>query len=410
MQPVVERFLKYIAIDTTSCENAKCYPSTTAQLKLANLLAEELKAAGLVSVRVDEYGYVFGTVPATKPGLPVLGLISHMDTSPAASGANIHPQFVDYQGGDLVLNEAQNIVMRTGEFDYLDTFKGQTLITTDGTTLLGADDKAGIAEIIETAHYLITHPELPHGEVRIAFTPDEEVGTGTAYFSVKDFGADIAYTVDGGMLGEIEYENFNSATAQVDLSGISIHTGAAKNKMRNALLCACEYQSMLPPAEIPACTEGREGFYHLRLIEGGVEHCKMVYNIREHDNQKFARRKETMQQIADYLNSKYGPGTVQLTVHDTCGNMKDMLADHMELIELAKAAFVSCGIEPTTPPIRGGTDGARLSFLGLPCPNLSTGGMNFHGRYEFIPVQAMEQMVRVLTKIITSFAETNGEK
>ena len=404
MTPVADRFLRYISIDTTSCENTGMCPSTAAQYDLANLLADDMRRLGLQDVEVDAHAYVMGTLPANTENAPVIGLISHMDTSPAASGKDIHPQIIEYQGGDILLNKELGITMTEAEFPFLADFKGQTLITTDGTTLLGADDKAGIAEILETCAYLIAHPEIPHGTIRVGFTPDEEIGAGASFFDVKKFGADFAYTVDGGLLGEIEYENFNGATVTVDINGVSIHTGSGKGKLKNALLYAHEFQSMVPAAEIPACTENYEGFYHLRSVEGGVEHCHMIYNLREHDHEKFWKQKDRMESIASYMNHCYGDGTVELHIHDTMKNMREPLESHMELIDKAKAAFLSCGITPSTPAIRGGTDGARLTFMGLPCPNLSTGGLNFHGRYEFIPIPAMESMVLVLANLVSSFA------
>lgn len=403
MTPVVDRFLRYISIDTTSCENTGMCPSTAAQYDLANLLADDMRRLGLQDVEVDAHAYVMGTLPANTENAPVIGLISHMDTSPAAKGNEIRPQIIEYKGGDILLNKELGITMKEAEFPFLSDFKDQTLITTDGTTLLGADDKAGIAEILETCAYLIAHPEIPHGAIRIGFTPDEEIGAGTSFFDVKKFGADFGYTVDGGLLGEIEYENFNGATVTVDINGVSIHTGSGKGKLKNALLYAHEFQSMLPAAEIPACTERYEGFYHLRSVEGGVEHCRLIYNLREHDHEKFWKQKDRMETITSYMNHCYGQGTVELHIRDTMKNMREPLESHMELIDKAKEAFLSCGITPTTPAIRGGTDGARLTFMGLPCPNLSTGGLNFHGRYEFIPISAMESMVRVLANLVSSF-------
>lgn len=405
MQTVTERFLRYIAIDTTSQEGASSYPSTPNQLCMGQLLRQELQELGLTDVRMDSHGYVFGTIPANCPGGPVLGLIAHMDTSPAVSGADIRPQTVDYRGGDILLNREQNLVLRAEDCPELNGLVGQRLIVTDGTTLLGADDKAGVAELMCLAERLMEDPSIPHGKICLAFTPDEEVGQGTKYFDVKAFGADAAYTVDGGPLGEIEYENFNAATARVEIHGISVHTGTAKGRMKNALLMAHEFQAMMPQAETPACTAGYEGFYHLCSVQGGVELCKLVYNIREHDSRLFARRKERMVQIADYLNRKYGEHTVELTIEDSYFNMATVMQQHMGLLEKARAAFRAHGVEPVTPPIRGGTDGARLSFMGLPCPNLSTGGYNFHSRYEFIPVESMEKMVDVLTTLVSSFPE-----
>lgn len=401
----VERLLNYVGTDTTSDENSEDYPSTPNQKVLAARLASEMKAMGVLDVRTDSFGYVTGTIPGNVLHAPVLGLLAHMDTSPASSGGPIHPRILLYEEGDIVLNEEKKIVMRKEAFPFLETCKGKHLVLTDGTTLLGADDKAGISEIMTLAERLLTHPEIPHGDIRIGFTPDEEIGAGVKYFDVKAFGADIAYTVDGGPIGEIEYENFNAGSARVTCHGVSVHTGSAKNKMVNALLVAHEFQSMMPGAEIPEHTEGYEGFFHLRKVEGGVEECRMTYNIREHDTKKYEERKTVLIRIAHYLNEKFGQGTVELEIKDSLRNMKDVMRDHMDLIEKAKEAFRRCNICASTPPIRGGTDGARLSFMGLPCPNLSTGGYNFHGRYECIPVESMDAMVDVLTELVQLVAE-----
>lgn len=404
MKTVLERFFKYIAIDTTSLETSDTYPSTDPQLELGRLLAEELREIGLEEVVQDEYGYVTATVPATCERAPVLGLVSHMDTSSAVSGADIRPRMTMYQGGDIVLNEKENIVMKREDFPYLKECEGKTLIVTDGTTLLGADDKAGIAEIITLAERLMAPDAPPHGKVRIAFTPDEEISGGTRYFDVKAFGADIAYTVDGGPIGELEYENFNAATAVIEITGRSIHPGAAKGKMINAAAVGCEFQSMLPPAEQPAFTEGYQGFYHLLSVQGDVEACRMKIALREHDETRFQAQKAQLLSIAETLNYRWGAGTVQVAIRDQYYNMRSVIENHMELVEHAVKAFRDCGVEPRIQPVRGGTDGARLSFAGLPCPNLSTGGYNFHARYEFIPVESMEEMVDVLMNLVCSFA------
>lgn len=405
MNRITERFLRYVKIGTTADENSETFPSTATQLEFGRMLAEEMREIGLEHVEIDEHGYIFGTLPANVSGVPVLGLVAHMDTAPSAPGDPVRPQVVAYQGGDIVLNQVHHIVLSPNEYPELNRWVGSNVIVTDGMTLLGADDKAGIAEILEAVEYLKEHDELLHGEVRIAFTPDEEIGNGTKYFDVTAFGAEKAYTVDGGRLGEIEYENFNAAKATVEIRGLGIHTGVAKGKMKNALLIAHQFQSMLPQAEIPACTEGREGFYHLRKVEGGVEHASMIYNIREHDRELFEQRKERMKKITAYLNDIYGEGTVTLRLEDGKRNMLEIISQHPEMIEKAKQAFLDCGVQPMTPVIRGGTDGAELSFRGVPCPNLSTGGENFHSRYEWIAEPALLTMADVLVKLVCSFAK-----
>lgn len=409
MPAVLKRFLNYISYDTQSQEDQEAVPSTPKQRVLAEAIAKELAAMKAQDVSVDEHGYVFATIPATVKGKqPVLGLIAHMDTSPACSGKGVKPQIVkNYQGGDIVLNQETGLTMSVKEFPDLQKYRGQDIITTDGTTLLGADDKAGVAEIMTMAEHLLTHPELPHGVIRIGFTPDEEVGRGADFFDVKGFGADVAYTVDGGGLGELEYENFNAASAKVVVHGSSIHPGSAKNKMKNALLIAMELQSMLPVFENPMYTEGYEGFYHLDTMSGSVEEARMEYIIRDHDREKFEAKKALMQEIADYLNRRYGKGTIELLLKDSYYNMKEKIEPHKYLIDLAKEAMEELGIEPIITPIRGGTDGARLSYEGLPCPNLCTGGHNFHGKYEFIPVQSMEQVVLLLLKLAEKFGTRN---
>lgn len=405
MPEVLDRFLNYISYDTQSKEGQEAVPSTQKQLVLANALAKELLDMKAEEVSVDEHGYVFATIPATAEGkIPVLGFIAHMDTSPAYSGKGVKPRIIkNYKGGDILLNEETGLTMTVKEFPDLLKHKGQDLITTDGTTLLGADDKAGVAEIMTMAEYFLAHPEIPHGTIRIGFTPDEEVGRGADFFDVKGFGADAAYTVDGGGLGELEYENFNAASARVTIHGSSIHPGSAKNKMKNALLIAMELQSMLPVFENPMYTEGYEGFYHLDAMNGTVEEAHMDYIIRDHDREKFEAKKALMQEAADYLNRRLGTGTIELAIKDSYYNMKEKIEPHKYLIDLAKEAMEELGIEPIITPIRGGTDGARLSYEGLPCPNLCTGGYNFHGKYEFIPVQSMEQVVGLLIKLAEKF-------
>ncbi|MGM9537991.1 MAG: peptidase T [Candidatus Onthomonas sp.] len=408
MSGVTERFYRYIAVDTTSVDDAACYPSSENQLVLARQLEQEMRELGLSDVRTDEYGYVTGTIPANREDVPVIGLIAHMDTSNAVSGADIQARTVLYEGGDILLNQAGNIHISAQDAPELSRYVGQHLIVTDGTTLLGADDKAGIAEILTAAERLLRDSSIPHGEIRLCFTPDEEVGEGTKYFDVAAFGADYAYTVDGEALGELEYENFNAATAKVIIHGKSMHPGASKGRMVNALMLAWELQGMLPWQEQPAYTEGYEGFYHLESMEGTVTEVSMRYLIRDHDRELFQKRKERMEKIAAYLNDKYGSGTVELSVEDSYYNMKEKIAEHMDLVERAKDAFAACGVAPKISPIRGGTDGARLSYLGLPCPNLSTGGHNCHSVVEFIPCESMETMVDVLIHLASSFAGQTG--
>ncbi len=405
MSEVVERFLKYVSYDTQSEDEVEAVPSTEKQRALANVLAEELRAMKAEDVVVDEHSYVYATIPATtEKAIPVLGFISHMDTAPAYSGCGVKPQIVkNYDGGDVVLNQEKGIVMKTEDFPYLSLYKGQDLITTDGTTLLGADDKAGVAEIMTMASFLLAHPEIPHGKIRIGFTPDEEVGRGADLFDVKGFGADVAYTVDGGALGELEYENFNAASAKVTVHGASIHPGSSKGKMKNALLMAMDFQSMLPVFDNPMYTEGYEGFFHLDAMSGTVEEAHMEYIVRDHNKEKFQEKKALMERAAAYLNQRYGEGSFVLQLKDSYYNMKEKIEPHMYLIDIAKEAMEDLGIQPLVTPIRGGTDGARLSYMGLPCPNLCTGGYNFHGKYEFIPIQSMEQVVELLIAIVKKF-------
>ena len=398
-----ERLLQYVQVHTTSDPLSGTHPSTQRQFDLARMLVEELQALGVEDAAVDEHCYVYGTLPPT-PGCedrPALGLIAHMDTAPDASGENVRPVLhQDYDGRDVTL-PATGAVMRVKDFPFLASMKGETLITTDGSTLLGADDKAGVAEIFTAVEYLAAHPEIPHGRIAVAVTPDEEVGSGADHFDVDGFGAAAAYTVDGGELGELEYENFNAASAKVTIRGFNIHPGSAKDKMRNACLMALEFVNMLPPAETPAHTEGYEGFFHLGHMEGDETEARLSFIIRDHDRDRFESRKERINLIAAYLNEKYGPTTVQVELKDSYYNMKAQIEPHMYLIHRARAAFAKVGVEAVEVPIRGGTDGARLSYMGLPCPNLSTGGANFHGVMEYIPVQSMEKMVQVLVELVT---------
>lgn len=396
-----ERLLQYVKYDTTSDENApegRC-PSTEGQKAFAEYLVKEMERAGLAGARRDKDGYVYGFLPATCGGRPVIGLISHMDTSFSAGGAGIRPRIVkNYDGGDLVLNAEKGIVMRAGAFECLAECRGMDLIVTDGTTLLGSDDKAGIAEIL-TAIETLKARNLPHGKIAVAFTPDEEIGRGADRFDQKAFGADFAYTVDGGRLGELEYENFNAASAEITVHGVNTHPGDAKDKMRNAILYGVEFQSMLPPAETPSHTEGYEGFYHLTRFAGNEEKAVLRYLVRDHDKTKFEARKTFLGNIADFLNGKYGRGTFELAVKDSYYNMKPVIEAHKDIVERAKRAMREAGVEPKTVPIRGGTDGAVLSWKGLPCPNLPTGGFNFHSRFECIPVPAMDKMTEVLVHL-----------
>ncbi len=404
---VKERFLDYVSYDTQSEEGTDQVPSTAKQLKLAEHLVEELKGMGIEDVKLLDHGYVFATVPATSDkDLPVLGFISHMDTSDAISGADIKPREIkNYDGNDIVLNEALNIVLKTSEFPEIKDFTGEDLIVTDGTTLLGADDKAGLSEIISMAEYFMEHPEIKHGKIRLGFTPDEEVGHGTKYFDVDEFGADYAYTVDGGRLGSLEYENFNAAEAMITISGSSTHPGSAKWKMKDAVRIAREFADLMPVYENPYCTEGREGFIFLIKIEGTAESAKLQYIIRDHDSAKFEEKKAFIQAAAAFINVKYGAGTVKCDLHDQYYNMKEMIEPNMHLIENAKRAMEDLGIKPLIEPVRGGTDGAMLSFNGLPCPNLNTGGMNYHGKYEYVSVTAMRKIVELLEKIVLIYSE-----
>lgn len=397
---VIERFLKYVSYDTRSNENSETVPSTEKQRTLGAFLAKELTAIGLTDVSMDKNGYVYGYLPATEgcEALPTLGLIAHMDTSPDAEGANIQPQIIDYCGGDVVLKNG--IVIDLVTYPFLSRYTGEELIVTDGNTLLGADDKAGIAEIVSACAYLAEHPEIAHGRIAVGFTPDEEIGRGADHFDVKGFGADFAYTVDGGELGEIEYENFNAASTKLTVTGVNIHPGSAKNRMKNALLMINEFISMLPPAETPAHTEGYEGFYHVHDLTGCETEATLWMLIRDHDRAKFEERKVFLTRLCDYLNQKWGGEHFALEIRDSYYNMKEKIEPHPELIENAKAAMRAVGVEPNVIPIRGGTDGARLSYEGLPCPNLSTGGANFHGVRELIPVNSMHKMVEVLVELV----------
>lgn len=403
---VKERFLRYVAMDTRSDPESGAHPSSAKQLTLGKVLRDELAALGLEKVRMTDEGYVYAELPAS-PGceeLPSIGLIAHMDTSPDVSGENVRAHTITWTGEDTALDADGKYILSRRDFSHLDRYVGGELIVTDGSTLLGADDKAGIAEIMTALEVLIADPSISHGRVSVCFTPDEEIGEGADFFDVEGFGAAFAYTVDGGALGELEYENFNAASAVVTVSGVNIHPGEAKNKMRNAALLAAEFASLMPPAETPAHTEGYEGFFHLTRIAGDEESARLEYLIRDHDRTLFEKRKDTMRELARFLNSRYGEGVFTLAVEDSYYNMREMIEPHMHIVERAKNAMRSAGVEPVVCPIRGGTDGARLSYMGLPCPNLSTGGHNFHGRFEYIPVRSLESMVRVLTELVRSDA------
>ncbi|MDH8677595.1 peptidase T [Fusibacter bizertensis] len=400
MTKVHERFLKYVAFDTESDPESETCPSTEKQLNLANYLIAEMKAIGIEGVELDENGYVYGYISGNAPG-PKLAFIAHMDTSPDMSGADVKAKIVEkYDGGEIVLNESLQIKMSPKEFEHLEHYIGNDLIVTDGTTLLGADNKAGIAEILTMAEYLITHPDIKHSEIKIAFTPDEEVGRGANLFNLEKLNADFGYTVDGGELGEVEYENFNAATAKIKIHGTNIHPGSAKGKMKNAILIGMELHAMLPTFDNPAYTEAYEGFNHLNDINGSVELTSMLYIIRDHDMTKFEAKKKIFKEIETFLNAKYGNGTVEIEIVDSYYNMKEKILPYFHLIENAIQAMENLEIKPIVVPVRGGTDGARLSYMGLPCPNVCTGGHNFHGKFEYIPVQSMEKTVDILVEIV----------
>lgn len=398
---LVERFLKYVSFDTQSSEETSITPSTPGQMEFAKYLQEELLALGLQEVTLDENGYLFATLPAnTEKEVPVVGFIAHMDTSPDMSGADVSPRIVqDYDGKDIVLCKEENIVLSPAQFPELLSHKGEDLIVTDGKTLLGADDKAGIAEIVSAVVYLQQHPEIKHGKIRIGFNPDEEIGLGAHKFDVEKFGCDWAYTMDGGEVGELEFENFNAASAKLTFKGRNVHPGYAKNKMINSLRVANRFISFLPDCETPEHTEEYEGFYHLINVSGDVEQTSVSYIIRDHDRTRFENRKETMRRLTDVINAEYGDGTATLELHDQYYNMREQIEPVMHVIDIAFSAMKEVGVEPRVRAIRGGTDGAQLSFKGLPCPNIFAGGLNFHGRYEFVPIQSMEKAMKVIVKI-----------
>lgn len=403
---LLDRFLKYVAYDTQSDEASETFPSTDKQKVLLTALKEEMEALGMTEVTMDKYGYVMGTIPASAgcETAPVIGFIAHVDTAPDMSGANVRPRIIEsYDGEDIPLNNA--LTMRVADFPELTFFKGHTLIHTDGTTLLGADDKAGVAEIMTAAEYLMKHPEVKHGKIRIGFTPDEEIGRGVDFFDVAAFGADFAYTVDGGMEGELEYENFNAASAKVEIHGRNVHPGYAKNKMINAIEVAGEMMQLLPAWERPEHTEGYEGFFHCVGVSGTVEKASLSYIIRDHDAERFEQRKRFMWSAVDFLRAKYGGNAVNLTLKDQYFNMRKMVEPHPQVIDRAIEAMEMAGVKPLVRPIRGGTDGARLSFMGLPCPNLFTGGMNFHGKFEYCSLTTMKKAQQVILNLATLWAK-----
>ena len=406
MEKILDRFLRYVSYDTQSCETSETQPSTDKQLKLLRLLRDELKAMG-VDATLDKYGYVMGTLPAT-PGVkaPKLGFIAHVDTAPDASGADIKPQIIEnYDGGDIALRGVPGLYLKPSEFPELLDHKGQTLITTDGTTLLGADDKAGVAEIMDAVQYLVGHPEIKHGEIKIGFTPDEEIGRGVVKFDVKKFGADYAYTMDGGEIGELEFENFNAAAATIRIQGRNVHPGYAKGKMKNAIRIAEELDSLLPVNQKPEYTEGYEGFFHLIAFNGSVEDATVTYILRDHDLELYEEKKAVVRRCVDFINAKYGEGTATADIRHQYYNMRKQVEPHYHIIEKAIRAMEMEGIKPKVQPIRGGTDGANLSFMGLPCPNLFAGGLNFHGKMEFVPLENMEAASKVILNLVRLFTE-----
>ena len=408
MQHLIDRFLSYVIIDTQSDPKSKTTPSTEKQWNLATELAYELERIGLRDVTIDDNAYIMATLPSNvEKEVPVIGFISHFDTSPDFNGTDIKPQIIsNYDGKDIVLNEAQNIILSPDYFEDLVQYKGQTLITTDGTTLLGADDKAGIAEIVTAMEYLVQHPEIPHGKIRIAFTPDEEIGRGAHQFDVEKFGAAWAYTMDGSQIGELEYENFNAASGKVVITGKSVHPGYAKGKMINAISIANEFIGILPPEETPQRTSGREGFFHIHHMKGEIEHAEFEMIIRDHSKVHFEERKNLLKKITEKLNAIHGP-CIELELKDQYFNMREKVEPVMHIVEIAKEAMEELGINPIVKPIRGGTDGSQLSFMGLPCPNIFAGGHNFHGKYEYVPVESMQKAVEVIIKICELTATKN---
>ena len=400
-QHLIDRFISYVTVDTESDPTSENTPSTKKQWNLANALVSELKKIGMQDISIDENAYIMATLPSnTDKEVPVIGFISHFDTSPDFTGANVKPQIIEnYDGSDIVLNKEQDIILSPSYFDDLLLYKGQTLITTDGTTLLGADDKAGIAEIISAMEYLINHPELKHGTIKVGFTPDEEIGRGAHKFDVKKFGADWAYTMDGSQVGELEYENFNAAGALVTVKGKIVHPGYAKGKMINSMYIATQFINSLPKMETPEHTEGREGFFHLHTINGAVEETKLQYIIRDHDLSHFEARKNVINKLAAELNLQYGREVISVEIKDQYFNMREKIEPVMHIVKIAEEAMIQANIKPLIKPIRGGTDGSQLSYMGLPCPNIFAGGHNFHGKYEYIPVESMQKAIEVIVNI-----------
>ena len=405
MEKILDRFLRYVSVDTQSNEESESQPSAVKEWDLLKMLRDELQALG-VEVTLDEYGYVMASIPSNiEADVPAVGFIAHVDTAPDASGANVKPQIIEnYDGGAIDLKGVPGLQLKPEEFPEMLHYVGQTLITTDGTTLLGADDKAGVAEIMQAVQYMVEHPEFKHGPVKIGFTPDEEIGRGIVKFDVPRFGAQYAYTMDGGEIGELEFENFNAASAKVHIQGSNVHPGSAKGKMRNAIHIAQEFDALLPVEQRPEYTEGYEGFFHIISFKGTVEEADFAYIIRDHDRAKFEKKKEFIEKAAAFINEKYGSGTVTLTVKDQYYNMREQVEPHYHIIEKAVKAMEMAGVKPKIQPIRGGTDGANLSFKGLPCPNIFAGGLNFHGKMEFVPLESMEKAYEVILNIISLFA------
>ncbi len=405
MEKILDRFLRYVSVDTQSNEESETQPSAAKEWELLKMLRDELAALG-VEVTLDEYGYVMASLPSNVgEGVPAVGFIAHVDTAPDASGKDVKPQIIEgYDGGAIDLKGVPGLQLRPEEFPELLHYVGETLITTDGTTLLGADDKAGIAEIMTAVQYMVEHPEFKHGPVKIGFTPDEEIGRGVVKFDVKRFGADYAYTMDGGEIGELEFENFNAASARVHIQGRNVHPGSAKGKMKNAILIGQEFNSLLPVDQRPEYTEGYEGFFHLISFKGAVEEADFAYIIRDHDRAKFEAKKELIGKVAAFMNAKYGDGTVQLEVKDSYYNMRAQVEPHYHIIDKAVKAMEMAGVKPKIQPIRGGTDGANLSFKGLPCPNIFAGGLNFHGKMEYVPLKSMEKASEVILNLISLFS------
>ncbi|MDY3892891.1 MAG: peptidase T [Candidatus Cryptobacteroides sp.] len=406
MEQLIDRFLRYVSVDTQSNPESESQPSAAKELDLLKMLRDELEAMG-VKAELDEYGYVMATIPSNcGKDVPAVGFIAHVDTAPDASGKDIKPQIIkDYDGGDIALKGVEGLYLKVEDFPEMKYYEGQTLITTDGTTLLGADDKAGVAEIMDAVQYIIEHPELKHGKICIGFTPDEEIGRGVVKFDVEKFGADYAYTMDGGAIGELEYENFNAASASVKIQGSNLHPGYAKGKMKNAILIGMELNSLLPVEQRPEYTCGYEGFFHIIGFNGSVEEATFSYIIRDHDMDLYEKRKQTMQECVDFINRKYGEGTASVEIKHQYYNMRKMVEPHYHIIEKAVKAMEMEGIKPRIQPIRGGTDGANLSFKGLPCPNIFAGGHNFHGKLEFVPLESMIKASKVILNIISLFAE-----